>query len=399
MIPWYKPNLWGNEKEFMNEALDSNWIADGPFINKFENHLSNLLNINHIITTSNGTAALYLALSSLNIKQNDEVIIPDYTFSAPANMVCALGATPVFADILPNTWCLSPKSFKEKITKKTKAVIPVHLYGNVCDMDEINSIAKENNIYVIEDVAQAAFSKYKSLYAGTFGDVACFSFGYAKTLTMGEGGAIATNNDYINEKVRLIKNHGMKPTNRYWHEAIGFNFKLTNYQAAMGYAQLLKLNDIKKHKTKIFNIYKKKLQQTDGISMQTFYNYVEPIVSAICFTIDQNKYNLTVEELTKKLLQCNIDSRKGFYNLSSMPIYQNNPRSHDTILPKRVLPKTLLSETTLQKNILPIAKQISSTLISLPSFATLDESQIEYICKNFLNIITEKKLNKFVKMA
>lgn len=359
MIPWFKPNFWGDEKKFVNEALDSTWISDGEFINKFEEQFAKLLNVDHAITVSNGTVALHLALLSLGLGPGDEVIVPAFTFSAPANMVCAVGATPIFADILEDTWCLSPESFKSKISKRTKAVIPVHLYGNVCEMDEILSIAKENNIYVVEDVAEAAFSKYDNKYAGTLGDIGCFSFQTTKTLTMGEGGAIVTNSSELNDKARLFRNHGMRPKKRYWHEVIGYNFRLTNYQAAMGYAQLLKIEDIISNKKRVYALYKEKLSDIKGVKLQVIHDKIDPVMWAFCLVVDSSV--LSANEIAKKLFQNNIETRRGFYCLTDMPIYTDNSKA-------------------------PVANKISNQLISLPSFATLTEEEIDSICSIFIKI-------------
>ncbi|MCK5580715.1 MAG: DegT/DnrJ/EryC1/StrS family aminotransferase [Candidatus Omnitrophica bacterium] len=245
IIPCGKPSFWGNEKAYLMDAFDSTWISRGKYIEQFEGQLVQELDAGFGAVASSGTAALQLALLALGAGPGDEVIVPGYSFAAPVNMVIAVGATPVYADVNPETWCLDASRVARCVTDKTKAILAIHIYGNMCDMDALKKVAQEHNLYLVEDAAEALFSKYAGKYSGTWGDVGCFSFQATKTLTMGEGGFVVTQNKELYDKMFRMRNHGMDPDKHYWHKDTGFNFRLTNLQAAIGCAQLEKVDEIK----------------------------------------------------------------------------------------------------------------------------------------------------------
>ena len=245
---------------------------------------------------------------------------------------------------------------EKKITNKTKAILVVHNYGNICDMEPIVKIAKKNNIYLIEDVAEAPFTKYKGKSAGTFGDLGCFSFQATKTITTGEGGAVITDNPELEKKMRKIRSHGLSARGRYWHDEIGYNFRLTNVQAAIGVAQLEKLDIILQNKKRIYDLYKKNLSGIDGIAFQKITHGSEPIIWAVAVKINQEKFRVSRDEMIDKLLEKNIETRPGFYPFHAMPLYNTD--------------------------VLPMADEISKNIISLPSFAALKDEEIEYICSS-----------------
>ena len=190
--PWAKPVFLGKEQEYVKDALASTWISGGTYVDRFERAFGKLIKASEVITTSNGTTALYLAMLGLGIGPGDEVIVPGFTFVAAANMVIAAGAKPIFVDVDRDTWCINPACVVKAITKKTKAVCAVHLYGNVCDMKALQALCKKHKLFLIEDAAQAAFSSYQGQYAGTLSDVGTFSFQATKTIAMGEGGCVVT---------------------------------------------------------------------------------------------------------------------------------------------------------------------------------------------------------------
>ncbi|EKE01968.1 MAG: hypothetical protein ACD_21C00014G0009 [uncultured bacterium] len=360
MINWFCPHFWGDEKKYVQDALDSSWISDGDYIRKFEKAFADHLGVSNAITVSNGTTALYLALLASKIGPGDEVIIPGYTFAAPANMVLATGAKPVFVDVDSDTWLLSSERLESQITKNTRAIIPVHIYGNVCAMNSIKEIAREHNIKIIEDVAEASFSKYSGQYAGTFGDFGCFSFQATKTITMGEGGCVVANNTELADMARLIRNHGMKSEKRYWHEVVGHNFRLTNYQAALGYGQLEKVEDIIDNKRRVYRSYKKRLNNVEGITLQQIKNQVDPVMWAVAVKIDENFFKGNRDFVRQRLLDKGVETRGGFYSFSTMPLYH-------------------------AKN-LPVSEFISENIVNLPSYASLDDSKIDYICDQLLGL-------------
>jgi len=361
-LPWTKPILYGQEKVYLVDALDSTWISGGQYVNKFEEEFTRYNGSHYGITTSNGTTALQLALLGMDIGPDDEVIVPGFTFVAPVNMVIGAGATPVYVDIDPFTWCINPDLIEKSITDKTKAIIVVHVYGNICEMDIIKKLAQKHGLSIIEDAAEATFSKYKGKYAGTFGDIGCFSFQATKTIAMGEGGLVMTDNEKLYNKMKIIRDHGMRQGKRYWHDMIGYNFRLTNLQAAVGCGQLENLKTVLSDRKRVYEKYIKCLADEPGITLQCFKPEVDPIVWAIAVKVDLNIFSGDRDFLMKALNDVGIETRPGFYPLSDMPLY-NAP-------------------------LLPVSYNVGRNVISLPSFTSLTGEEIVFICDQL------KKLRK-----
>jgi len=257
MIKVNSPYLGEEEIEAVREVLESGYLAHGPLVDEFEKEFSKYLGVKHALTVSNGTISLYTALKALDIGEGDEVIVPDFSFFATASTVVLAGAKPIFVDINLDTYTISPEDLERKITPRTKAIIPVHLYGHPADMDSIIKIAKEHNIYVIEDCAQSHGAEYKGIKTGTIGIAGAFSFYATKNLTMGEGGAVTTNNDKIADFVKFFRNHGQ--LRRYYHTRIGWNFRITNIQGALGLIQLRKLDRMNSRRREIAKLYDEEL--------------------------------------------------------------------------------------------------------------------------------------------
>ena len=242
-IPFADPLLGDEELNNVIDAVKSTWIgALGKYLGQFEKDFSGYLGSKHASTVTNGTVAIHAALLALGIKPGDEVIVPDMTFVATANAAAFIGAKVVLADVEKDTWNIDPKEVAKKITKKTKAIIPVHLYGHPADMDPIMELARKNGLFVVEDCAEAAGAEYKGRKVGTIGDIGCFSFHASKLITTGEGGMCVTGRKELWEKIEHLKNHAMDEKRRYWHDMIGYNYRMTNIQAAIGVAQLRKLD-------------------------------------------------------------------------------------------------------------------------------------------------------------
>ena len=238
MIPVCTPLLNGNEKKYVNDCLKTKWISSGAkYVQRFEDQFSRYCGKKYGIATTNGTTALHLALVAAGIGFGDEVIMPTFTIASPAFAALYCGAKPVFVDIEPDTWNIDPKAIEERITKKTKAIIPVHIYGHPCDMTDIMRIARKYNLIVIEDAAEAHGAEYKGKRIGSLGRLSCFSFYGNKVITCGEGGMIVTSDKKIADRCRRLKNLGFLKEKRYWHEELGFNYRMTNIQAALGLAQ------------------------------------------------------------------------------------------------------------------------------------------------------------------
>lgn len=362
LIPWAGPLFSGREKEYLMNALESTWISGGKYIDKFEKCFTRYNRAKYGITVSNGTTALQLALLALDIQAGDEVIVPGYTFVAPVNMVIASGAKPVYADIDPETWCIDPESVKKSITKRTKAIIPVHIYGNVCDMTQLEHIAARYGLYIIEDTAEASFSKYKGKYAGTFGTIGCYSFQATKTITMGEGGFVITRDKKLYKKMRIIKSHGMRDDKRYWHDMIGYNFRLTNIQAAVGCAQLENIKKIIAMRKRMHGLYYKELKAEPGITMQRFRPEVDPVVWAVSVRLSPGYFKESRDGLVKKMFESGIEVRPGFYPFNVLPLY-HGPE-------------------------LKISLDIGLNVISLPSYPSISPDLVKYVCD------TLKKMRK-----
>lgn len=355
-IPWNKPVLWGNEKEYVLKAVESTWISGGEFVEKLERDVAEYLGIDYAITVSNGTSAIQLAYLALDIQSGDEIVIPGFGFMAAANIALHFGAKPVFAEVDPETWCLDPESFKKCITNKTRAVVPIHTYGNVCDMEKILSIAQSENIRVLEDTAEAFTSKYNGVYAGTMGDLGTLSFQATKTIATGEGGMVITNNEKLYNKMVLYRNHGMLRKTYYWHEIPGHNFRLTNLQAAFGCAQFEKLDEIINERHRIHATYNKFLTNKTGITLQKFPEGVQPLLWAMAVKLDPNIYSQGRDELMSQFKDVNIETRPGFY-------------------PPSILKHIFDCEE------LPVCEETSRQVISLPTFTSLSDDQIEFICE------------------
>jgi perosamine synthetase len=266
-IPWAKPDYWGDEIKYVNDALESTWISGGPYVDALEAGFRKALGMKHVLAVSNGTTALHLAYLGLDIKPQDEIIVPGFGFLAAANIAALMGARPVFAEVDQDTWCMDAKDMERKMTDRTKAIVPVHTYGNVCDMESIMKIADERNVPVLEDCAESLFSRYRGKTSGLFGKVNTFSFQATKTITTGEGGLVVTNDDDMAEKMMLFRSHGMNRQKViYWHEVPGHNFRLTNLQAALGVAQLEKVEKIIEARKRVYETYHKLLNGIAGIT-------------------------------------------------------------------------------------------------------------------------------------
>lgn len=321
-IPVANPDIGKEEEELVLEAIRSGWISSqGPYVKRFEKEFATWLGVKHAIAVSSGTAALHLALLAIGAGPGDEVIVPDLTFASPANMVMMTGARPVFVDVTKEYWCLDPREIRKKITPRTKAIVVVHLYGHPADMDEILEIARENNIYVIEDAAEAHGAEYKGTKVGRLGDIGTFSFYANKIITTGEGGMVVTNDNELADKIRLMRDHGMRP--RYWHVTLGHNYRMTSLQAALGLAQLKKIEKLLKKKRRIAKIYEEILENISGITLYPSMPWAKPSYWLYSILVDKRLYGFSRDELIKELGNRGIEARRFFYPLHVMPIFKN----------------------------------------------------------------------------
>lgn len=360
-IPVYQPELSGNEKKYVNECLDTNWISSkGKFVNLFEKNFASYIGVEHAIGVSNGTVALHLALLALGIDKDDEVIVPTFTYIASVNAIHYTGATPVFVDSLCDNWQIDPDDIEDKITDKTKAIMVVHLYGHPCDMKRVMNIARKYNLFVIEDCAEAFGSKFEGKHVGTFGDIAAFSFYGNKTITCGEGGMVVTNDETLYNRAQHLKGQGLAQYRQYWHDIIGYNYRMTNICAAIGLAQLEQADNFLARKRQVANWYKKYLKNLPVEFHKEDRNVIHSFWMCSVLVPKPSQRDL----LRKKLAEAGIETRPLFYPVHTMPMYSSKYRKH------------------------PVAEDLGWRGMNLPSYPGLKEDDIKYICdviKNFFD--------------
>jgi perosamine synthetase len=268
-IPVAAPVLGGNEKTYVLDCLDSTWISSsGKYLDRFEAAFAEFCGVSDAIACSNGTTALHLALLGLDLGPGDEVIVPTLTFVATANAVTYCGARPVFVDVDPETWTIDPATVEAKITPRTKGIIVVHLFGHPADMDAIGAIARRHGLFVLEDAAQAHGAEYRGRRTGSLSELATFSFFGNKIVTTGEGGMVTTSDRSLATRMRMLRTHGMDPSRRYWHPVIGYNYRMTNMAAAIGLAQLERVQWQLDRRHELAAWYREELAHTDVLSLQ-----------------------------------------------------------------------------------------------------------------------------------
>ncbi len=358
-IPVSEPFLGGNEEKYVVECVRSGWISSlGRFIPEFEEKFAGFCGSKSGIAVMNGTAALQLALAAIGIKEGDEVIIPDLTFVATANAVKYLGATPVLVDAEPDTWNIDPAAIPSAITPRTKAIIPVHLYGHPCNMGPIMETAEKRGLSVIEDAAEAHGAEYRGKKVGSIGHVGCFSFYGNKIITTGEGGMCTTNDPKLAERMRFLRDHAMSPEKRYWHPEIGYNFRMTNIQAAIGLAQLEQIDKLIAARVINAALYKTLLKDVRGLTFQPQMGWAKSVFWMHSVLVDEKEFGCSRDELMKRLREKGVDSRPFFYPMHQLPAYEQGHSDAE----------------------FPVATRLSRSGINLPSSAKLSESDIKFVC-------------------
>jgi len=356
MIPIASPDLSGNEKRYVNECLDSTWISSsGHFIGEFERAFADACGAKHAIATNNGTTALHLSLAALGIGPGDEVIVPVLTYIATANAVRYCGAEPVFVDVEPDTMNMDPRLFAAAITPRTRAVIPVDLYGHPADMVTITTIADSHGIAVVEDSAEAHGAEINGKRVGSFGLATAFSFFGNKILTTGEGGAVLTDDDALAARLRLLRGQGMDLTRRYWFTDVGFNYRMTNIAAAIGLAQLERLEESLTRRDLIAKQYDELLASAAGVALPGARPGIRRVNWLYTVTID----GVDVEQRDQLIVDLATDG------IETRPVF--HPLHH--------LPPYLQTDTAY-----PVAERLGATGISLPTHVALAETDIAAVC-------------------
>lgn len=356
-IPVAEPLLVGRELEYVTEAVKSGWISSqGKYIIEFEEKFSKYCGAKYGIVTSSGTTALHLALAALDIGKGDEVIIPAFTMIATANAVTYTGAKPVLVDSELKTWNMNIEGIKEKITPKTKALVVVHTYGHPVDMEPILDLAETKGLYVVEDAAEAHGAEYKRRKTGGLGDVGCFSFYANKIITTGEGGIVVTSNEEIAEKARILRAHAFSRDRHFWHRYVGFNYRMSNLQAAIGVAQLENIDKFVEIRRRNAKTYNSLLENVDGVTLPPEAKWAKNVYWMYSILI-QNNFGMSRDKLMEKLEKDGIESRTFFYPIHIQPIYS----------------KLFANEKY------PIADELSRTGVNLPSGSTLTQEDIEHV--------------------
>lgn len=367
LIPVAEPDLGSLEEEYILDAFRSGWVSScGAYIGRFEKSFAAFCGAKHAVAVANGTVAIHLALVAGGVGPGDEVIVPALTFVATAAAVRHAGAIPVFVDSDPEIGTMAPQAVERAVSAKTKAIIPVHLYGHPADMDSILGIARKNHLIVIEDAAEAHGAKYKGRTVGSMGAMATFSFYGNKIITTGEGGAVVTDDDVLEARLRMLKDHAMDPTRRYWHPDLGFNYRMTNLQAAMGCAQLERFGELCAKRQRIVNSYRKALQGS-AVTINLCRPWADAVPWLVCALLPEGVTRAGRDALMTFLKSQGIDSRPYFYLLCHMPPYAACRRVGSD-----------------GREDLPAADDLSTRGLNLPSSTYLTESDIAYIAQTLV---------------
>lgn len=364
-ITMASPIFNGKEKEYLNDCIDTGWIsANGPYVQRFETEFADYCNTKYALACSNGTVTLHLILKAVGIGPGDEVIMPALTYIATANTVRYCGAAPVFVDCLPDSWNIDPVAVEKAITKHTKAIMPVHLYGLSADMTALRQIGEKHSIPIIEDAAEAHGAVWDGRRVGSIGIAGSFSFFGNKIITTGEGGMIVTNNEALYQKMKILRSQGMDPRRRYWHEMIGYNYRMTNMQAAVGVAQLENIEWHLQQRQRVAAEYRKAFQgplaeYVDIQKVTSPENHVYWMMSIILKDRVTKSRDCVMDEMELR----GIEMRPLFYPVYQMPPYLEYGTS------------------------CPIAERLSSRGINLPTHAGLNEEKISFITSCIYDII------------
>lgn len=367
-IPVCEPFLNGNELKYVTEAVSTGWISSaGKYVTEFENNFAKYSGCKYGVAVCNGTIAIHLALVSLGIGKGDEVIIPTFTMIASALAVVYTGAKPVFVDADKETWNIDVSKIESKISSRTKAIMPVHIFGKICDMDSIKKISKKYNLHIIEDAAEAHGAEYKGKKAGSFSSIASFSFFANKNLTTGEGGMVVTNDKKIYDKARYFKNmcFSLNGPRNYTHDDIGFNYRMSNVVAAIGLAQVEKADEYRSMRINNNKIYKSLLKDVPGIHFQKISNYDLHVHWVNALVIDSKLYGKSMMELSIYLKQNHVDSRflfNGMHNQKSLMNYGCDCEGNYSV-----------------------SNWLTNNGLYLPSGSNLSSDQINYICDLIIN--------------
>lgn len=358
-LPIAIPDLAGNEEVYAVDAIRSTWISSqGAYLDRFEREYAEICGTRHAIAVSNGTVALHLALVSLGVGVGDEVIVPSLTYVASVNAVTYVGATPVFVDVSEDSWCIDVNAVAAAITERTRAIIPVHLYGQPADMDALKALCGQRGIHLVEDAAEAPMATYHGRPTGGLGDIGTFSFYGNKLLTSGEGGAITLNDDDLAGRARRLRGQGMDPDRRYWFPVVGYNYRLTNVAAAILCAQLERREYFLAARRAIYARYTERLSGLEGIALQKEVEGTERSPWLYCIIVGPG-FGMDRDGLMQRLREAGIETRPFFPPVHLLPPYKNTGR------------------TNLD---LPITNLLAASGLNLPTYVGMSLESVDLIC-------------------
>ncbi len=359
MIPVNQPLINGREKDLLVQCVETGWISsDGPFVKEFENKFANYIGTKHGIAVCNGTAALETALFASGVSSGDEVILPSFTIISCALVIIRLGAIPVLVDVEPETWNMDVNQIEARISSKTKAIMAVHMYGHPVDMDPVLAIAEKHNLVVVEDAAEVHGAEYKGQKCGSIGHVSAWSFYANKIITTGEGGMVLTNDPKMAERAASYRNLCFRSEKRFYHTELGFNFRMTNMQAAIGVAQVERIEEFIQIKRRLGEYYREGLREINGIKCQIEKPWAKMVYWMYCIELG-SKLRMNAEFMMKELKKKGIDTRPFFLGLHQQPVL------HDLGL--------FLGEHY------PVTERISQQGLYLPSGMALTEKQVDEV--------------------
>lgn len=364
-IPVSAPVLAGNERAYVADCMETTWISsNGKYIALFERSFAEFCGVQHALSCCNGTTALHLALLAAGVGPGDEVLVPTLTFVATANTVVYCGAKPVFVDSEPATWNMDPAALESKITRRTKAIIPVHLYGHPADMDPIMAVARKHRLVVVEDAAEAHGAEYKGRRVGSIGDFGVFSFFGNKIVTTGEGGMVVTNNPDYAERVRMLKGQGMDPARRYWFPMIGYNYRMTNVAAAIGLGQMEKVQWHLQRRREVADCYMKRLKGVPAIEWQReqpWGKHVYWMFSVLLRGMGEAQRDMVMRRLAEQ----GVETRPVFFPMHVLPPYRESAAG----------------------GAFPVADGLAACGINLPSWAGLTTEDVHHVCDQLVKCL------------
>jgi perosamine synthetase len=368
MIPVCVPLLKGKEFEYLKDCIDTNWISSkGRYVEEFEKKFSHYCNCKYGVTTTNGTSSIHLALRSIGIKEGDEVLVPAFTMIGSVFPIIYCGAKPVLVDSEDKTWNIDVSQIEEKITERTKAIMPVHIYGHPCDMDPIQKIAKKHGLWVIEDAAEAHGAEYRGKKAGGIGDVGCFSFYANKIITCGEGGMLVTNNEEFATHAMSLKNLSFKggKSRVYLHSEVGYNYRLTNLQAAVGLAQFEQIDEFVEMRRRNAKIYEELLNGVPGLKLPVEMDWAKNVYWMYSILVGP-ELGVSRDKLMEELAIRGVETRSFFVSMNQQPVFKNMGLFKDEEY--------------------PVAESLSQKGLYLPSSSGLKRDEIKYVCESIADI-------------